>query len=77
MAKLINIHRLETKNDFWGADEMLSLSYYTEDYESAEYYKERSDMAQKFVATYEIAIDRIADYERFRQAIVSLQNRLK
>ena len=53
MAKLINIHRLETKNDFWGADEMLSLSDYTESYDSADYYRERSEMAKKFVATYE------------------------
>lgn len=71
MAKLINIHGLDTKNDFWGANEMLSLSYYTEDYESEDYYKERSEMAKKFVATYEIAIDRIADYERFRQVCYS------
>ena len=71
MAKLVKIHKLETKNDFWGADEMLSLSDYTEDYESEDYYKERSEMAKKFVATYEIAIDRIADYENFRQVCYS------
>ena len=67
MAKLTKIHKLETENDFWGADEMLSLSDYTEAYESEEYYNERSEMAKKFVATYEIQIDRIADYERFQQ----------
>ena len=66
MAKLVKIHTLETKNDFWGADEMLSLSDYTEAYDSSEYYRERSEMAKKFVATYEIQIDRIADYERFK-----------
>lgn len=71
MAKLTKIHRLETKNDFWGADEMLSLSDYTEAYDSEDYYKERSEMAKKFVATYEIAIDRIADYERFQQVCYS------
>ena len=71
MAKLVKVHTLETKNDFWGADEMLSLSDYTEDYESAEYYRERSEMAKKFVATYEIQIDRIADYERFKQVCYS------
>lgn len=71
MAKLVQVHTLETKNDFWGADEMLSLSDYTEQYESADYYKERTEMAKKFVATYEIAIDRIADYDRFKQVCYS------
>ena len=47
MAKLIRIHKLETKNDFWGADEMLSLSDYTEDYDSEDYYKERSEMGYR------------------------------
>ena len=72
MAKLINIHRLETKNDFWEADEMLSLSDYTEAYDSEDYYKERSEMAKKFVATYEVAIDRVADYEDLNKYAILL-----
>lgn len=69
MAKLVKVHTLETKNKFFEADEMLSLSDYTEDYESADYYRERTEMAKKFVATYEIAIDRIADFELFRSML--------
>lgn len=67
MAKLVKVHALETENDFYEADDMLSLSYHTEAYESEDYYKERSEMAKKFVATYEIKIDRISDYQQFKQ----------
>lgn len=66
MAKLVKVHTLETENDFFDADEMLSLSDYTEDYESEDYYKERSAEAMKFVGTYEIEIDREADFYQFR-----------
>ena len=66
MAKLIKIHELETKNDFWGANNILEMSYITAPYSAEDYYKERTEQAKKFVATYEIEIDRKGDYEEFK-----------
>lgn len=67
MAKFIKKHALETENDFTLADEMLSLSDYTEDYESEDYYKARTESALAYVGTYEIAIDRDGDFQEFKR----------
>ena len=66
MAKLVKIHTLETKNDFSEANNILEMSYITAPYSAEDYYKERTEQAKKFVATYEIEIDRKGDYEEFK-----------
>jgi hypothetical protein len=62
-------HDLEIDNNFTLADEILEYSEYTEMYSSRSYYNER--IKNNFIGTYEIAIERVEDYEKFIQTLAT------